>query len=58
MTTTKAAMKLTIDQAIQKGVEAHKGGKLEDAGEYDLDIHGLPVPLAEKQARNKLKIAA
>ena len=31
MTTTKAAMKLTIDQAIQKGVEAHKGGKLEDA---------------------------
>ena len=33
------------------------GGKFEDAGEYDLDIHGLPVPLAEKQARNGLKIA-
>ena len=33
------------------------GGKFQDAGEYDLDIHGLPVPLAEKKARNGLKIA-
>ena len=24
------------------------GGKFEDAGEYDLDIHGLPVPLAKQ----------
>ena len=33
------------------------GGKFQDAGEYDLDLHGLPVPLAEKKARNGLKIA-
>ena len=35
------------------------GGKFYDAGEYDLDIHGLPVPLAEKQKklRKKLQIA-
>jgi hypothetical protein len=32
------------------------GGKFYDAGEYDLDIHGLPVPLAQKQ-RRKLQIA-
>ena len=31
------------------------GGKFEDAGEYDLDIHGLPVPLAE--ARKGLMIS-
>ena len=30
------------------------GGKLYDAGEYNPDIHGLPVPLAEQ--RKKLKI--
>ncbi len=29
------------------------GGKLYDAGEYNPDIHGLPVPLAQ---RKKLKI--
>ena len=33
------------------------GGSFQDAGEYDMDIHGLPVPLAEKKARNGLKIA-
>ena len=30
------------------------GGKFYDAGEYDLDVHGLPVPLAKN--RKKLKI--
>ena len=30
------------------------GGKFYDAGEYDLDLHGLPVPLAKN--RKKLKI--
>ena len=29
-------------------------GKFYEAGEYNPDIHGLPVPLAKK--RNKLKI--
>ena len=35
------------------------GGKFYDAGEYDLDVHGLPVPLVEKQKklRKKLQIA-
>ena len=33
------------------------GGKLYDAGEYNPDVHGLPVPLAEMQARNGMKIA-
>ena len=35
------------------------GGKFQDAGEYDVNIHGLPVPLAEKQKkqRSKLQIA-
>ena len=32
-------------------------GKLYDAGEYNPDVHGLPVPLAEMQARNGMKIA-
>ena len=32
------------------------GGKFYDAGEYNLDIHGLPVPLVQKQ-RKKLQIA-
>ena len=32
------------------------GGKFYDAGEYNLDVHGLPVPLAQKQ-RRKLQIA-
>ena len=31
-----------------------QGGQFYDAGEYDLDIHGLPVPLAKN--RKKLKI--
>ena len=30
------------------------GGKLYDAGDYNPDIHGLPVPLAER--RKKLQI--
>jgi len=30
------------------------GGKLYEAGEYNPDIHGLPVPLAEQ--RKKLQI--
>ena len=30
------------------------GGKLYDAGEYNPDIHGLPVPLAKQ--RKKLQI--
>ena len=32
------------------------GGKFYDAGEYNPDIHGLPVPLVQKQ-RKKLQIA-
>ena len=28
------------------------GGKLYDAGEYDVDIHGLPVPLAKRKSLN------
>jgi len=32
------------------------GGKFYEAGEYNPDIHGLPVPLAKKQ-RKKLQIA-
>ena len=32
------------------------GGKFYEAGEYNPDIHGLPVPLAQKQ-RRKLQIA-
>ena len=31
------------------------GGKFYDAGEYDLDVHGLPVPLVKN--RKKLQIA-
>ncbi len=35
------------------------GGKFYEAGEYNPDVHGLPVPLAEKQKkqRSKLQIA-
>ena len=35
------------------------GGKFYDAGEYNPDIHGLPVPLAKnkKKQRSKLQIA-
>ena len=32
------------------------GGQFYDAGEYNLDIHGLPVPLVQKQ-RKKLQLA-
>ena len=32
-----------------------QGGKFYDAGEYNLDVHGLPVPLVKKQ-RKKLQI--
>ena len=28
------------------------GGKFQDAGEYDVDIHGLPVPLAQQMQIN------
>ena len=36
-----------------------QGGNFYDAGEYNPDVHGLPVPLAEKQKkqRSKLQIA-
>jgi len=35
------------------------GGKFYDAGEYNPDVHGLPVPLVEKKKkqRSKLQIA-
>ena len=33
------------------------GGKLYEAGEYNPDIHGLPVPLVNKKQRSKLQIA-
>ena len=35
------------------------GGKFYEAGEYNPDVHGLPVPLVEKQKkqRSKLQIA-
>ena len=35
------------------------GGKFYEAGEYNPDIHGLPVPLAKhkKKQRSKLQIA-
>ena len=29
------------------------GGKFQDAGEYDIDIHGLPVPLAQQMQINQ-----
>ena len=28
------------------------GGKFQDAGEYDIDLHGLPVPLAQQMQIN------
>ena len=36
-----------------------QGGKFYDAGEYNPDVHGLPVPLVKKQKnkRSKLQIA-
>ena len=30
------------------------GGKFYDAGEYDLDVHGLPVPLADRMKINPM----
>ena len=33
------------------------GCKFQDAGEYNPDIHGLPVPLVNKKQRSKLQIA-
>ena len=33
------------------------GGKFYDAGEYNPDIHGLPVPLVKNKQRSELKIA-
>ena len=30
------------------------GGKLYDAGEYDMDVHGLPVPLAQQMQINPM----
>ena len=37
------------------GAYMQNGGKFFDAGEYNPDIHGMPVPLAKK-GRTKLKI--
>ena len=35
-----------------------QGGKFYDAGEYNPDVHGLPVPLVKKQKkRSTLQIA-
>ena len=36
------------------GAYMQNGGKFFDAGEYNPDVHGLPVPLAK--GRSKLKI--
>ena len=33
------------------------GGKFYDAGEYDLDLHGLPVPLAKNRKKLNIGIA-
>ena len=33
------------------------GGKFYDAGDYNPDIHGLPVPLVKNKKRSELKIA-
>ena len=43
----------------QGGAYMQQGGNFYEAGEYNLDIHGLPVPLAEKKKkqRSKLQIA-
>ena len=34
-----------------------QGGKFYDAGEYDLDLHGLPVPLAKNRKKLNIGIA-
>lgn len=41
----------------QGNAYSQTGGKLYDAGEYDVDVHGLPVPLAKKGQRKNLTIA-
>ena len=41
----------------QGNAYSQTGGKYYDAGEYDLDVHGLPVPLAKKGQRKNLTIA-
>ena len=41
----------------QGNAYSQTGGKFYDAGEYDLDVHGLPVPLAKKGQRKNLTIA-
>ena len=33
------------------------GGKLSDAVEYNVDVHGLPVPLVKNKQRSQLQIA-
>jgi len=43
----------------QGGAYMQQGGNFYEAGEYNLDVHGLPVPLVEnkKKQRSKLQIA-
>ena len=41
----------------QGNAYSQTGGKFYDAGEYDLDVHGLPVPLVKKGQRKNLTIA-
>ena len=36
----------------QGGAYMQGGGKFQDAGEYDIDLHGLPVPLAQQLQLN------
>ena len=36
-------MELTLDQALQKGVEAHKAGKAQEADQYYIAIL-QPIP--------------
>ena len=36
----------------QGGAYMQGGGKFQNAGEYDIDIHGLPVPLAQQMQIN------
>ena len=38
----------------QGGAYMQRGGNFYEAGEYNIDVHGLPVPLAK--GRSKLKI--
>jgi len=36
----------------QGGAYMQGGGKFQDAGEYDINLHGLPVPLAQQMQIN------